>query len=121
MADGYLNKCKSCTRSDVAANRSQNIEAIRAYDRSRSTLPHRVALRKAIVDKWIKTHPKRRSAQVALNNAVRDGRVTVMLCFCCGKKAEAHHPDYDRPLDVVWLCAAHHKQAHAATREAVGA
>jgi hypothetical protein len=42
-------------------------------------------------------------------------------CFKCGiektpahdEKPEAHHPDYSAPLDVVWLCSAHHKQAHA--------
>lgn len=34
-------------------------------------------------------------------------------CWVCGEKAIAHHPDYDRPLDVVWLCQPHHKQTHA--------
>ena len=24
-----------------------------------------------------------------------------------------HHPDYSRPLDVVWLCDKHHKETHA--------
>lgn len=35
-------------------------------------------------------------------------------CKDCSKP-EAHHPDYANPLDVVWLCPAHHKQAHALT------
>lgn len=25
----------------------------------------------------------------------------------------AHHKDYDKPLDVVWLCAHHHALYHA--------
>ena len=30
-----------------------------------------------------------------------------------GDKAEAHHEDYSRPLDVVWLCSLHHHRRHA--------
>lgn len=68
---------------------------------------------------YIEEHPERRAAHVALGNAVRDGRVTPWpVCAipdCCSTKPQAHHPDYSRPLDVVWLCQAHHKQAHALT------
>jgi hypothetical protein len=31
----------------------------------------------------------------------------------CESRPQAHHPDYSKPLDVVWLCDDHHKQAHA--------
>ena len=34
-ADGYLNKCKDCTRFDVNKHRKENIEKVRAYDRNR--------------------------------------------------------------------------------------
>ena len=30
----------------------------------------------------------------------------------CGKIGEAHHPDYSKPLDVIWLCSEHHAQVH---------
>lgn len=119
MADGYLGKCKACTKADVSKRRMENIDACRAYDRARANEPHRVALRARVVSEWKAAHPKRRAAQVALGNAVRDGRVvpwpvcSVPECDC---KPEAHHPDYDTPLDVVWLCPPHHKQAHALVR-----
>lgn len=33
---------------------------------------------------------------------------------CAVKKVDAHHPDYDEPLTVLWLCRRHHQQLHAA-------
>ena len=113
MGDGHLGKCKDCAKADVKKHRQENLEAVRAYDKLRASQPHRVALAKRVQAAWRSKHPNRRAAQNALANAVRDGRVKKSPCWVCGEKAEAHHPDYDRPLDVVWLCSAHHSQAHA--------
>ena len=35
-------------------------------------------------------------------------------CSKCGKecKPQGHHDDYSRPLDVVWLCRACHRERH---------
>jgi len=118
MADGHLNKCKECTRTDVSKHRAANADSIREYDRERANLPHRVEARRQTIAAWAKANPKRRAAQIAVGNAVRDGRLKKLPCFVCGEKAEAHHPDYDRPLDVMWLCPPHHKQAHAMVKEA---
>lgn len=49
--------------------------------------------------------------------AIRSGSLVRKPCEVCGTdKVDAHHEDYDRPLDVRWLCRKHHKQAHAAPR-----
>ncbi len=113
MADGHLNKCKECTKNDVSKHREENIERIRQYDRDRAKLPHRIELKKEIVRRWNKKHPDRRNAQQKLRHAVQSGLVKKHPCWVCGEKAEAHHPDYSSPLDVVWLCTVHHKQTHA--------
>ena len=56
-------------------------------------------------------------AHNAISKAILRGKLAPWPCEICGDKAEAHHPHYDVPLLVTWLCDAHHKQAHAETIE----
>lgn len=60
-----------------------------------------------------KKFPQREKARAAVAYAIRLGKIVSMPCLVCGEHAEAHHPDYSRPLDVVWLCDTHHKEVHA--------
>ena len=113
MTDRRLGKCKECTKQDVLKHRQENLERIRAYDRMRASQPHRLAAKKKTVKEYNAKYPERRVANIALGNAVRGGKVKKQPCWVCGEKAVAHHPDYSRPLEVVWLCQPHHKQAHA--------
>ncbi len=119
--------CKECVKASVKANRLEKIDHYRQFDRMRGSMPHRVAARqeyaktaayaeshKAAAIRWSEKHPERRRANIAVNNALRDGVLIRLPCWVCGEQAEAHHPDYSRPLDVVWLCQPHHKQAHKA-------
>ncbi|MDB5777556.1 MAG: hypothetical protein JWP38_3689 [Herbaspirillum sp.] len=107
-------------------HRQENLEHIRAYDRLRGSMPHRVAAKVEYAKtgayreshnkaskRYVAAEPKRYIARNILNAAVRDKKITPWPCMVCGAVAEAHHPDYDRPLDVVWLCPHHHRQAHA--------
>jgi len=130
MADGYMGKCKVCHRLNIKQARERNAEYYKEFDRNRANLPHRVQARaeyaqtekgkeahKRSVKRWQGTHPNRKAASNILNNAIRDGKVFRLPCFICGGKAHAHHPDYDRPLDVVWLCPKHHREAHVLAKE----
>ena len=104
--------CKECRKRRVRENRRQKIDYYRAHDRVRSALPHRAELRKRVSIEWKATNPDHRRAQVALGNALRDGKVVRPdECEGCGQAAriEAHHHDYSKPLVVVWLC----KPCHA--------
>jgi len=125
MKDGHFNECKECIKTRVKKRRWENIDKCREYDRQRAMLPHRVKARAEYIrtdrgkmaharasTAWMRKHPNRRAASHILNNAIKYGKVQRQLCFICGAKAHAHHPDYDRPLDVVWLCPKHHKEAH---------
>jgi hypothetical protein len=64
---------------------------------------------------WQKRNPEKRRAQNAINNALRDGKITKPEnCQKCGSdgRIEAHHPDYSKPLEVAWLCNRDHVAAH---------
>lgn len=57
----------------------------------------------------------KRRARTAVNHAVRDGRLTNPgKCSKCGKEgySEAHHEDYSKKLDVVWVCKKCHMEIH---------
>ena len=113
MADGHLNKCKECTKNDVAQHREKNIEAIRAYDRERGKKPERIKANTEVNRAWRAEDRRRQAAHSAVSKAIRSGHLVRQPCIRCGeKKSVAHHEDYDRPLDVMWLCQPCHKQRH---------
>lgn len=141
MSDGHLNKCKTCTKKDSLRYRYKNLEACRLYEKSRANHPHRVLLRKRYAEteayatshrissiKWVILNPEKRKeailkwnnenkekrmAQGRLNYAVKIGKMIRDPCINCGnKKSHGHHLDYARPLDVIWLCSACHKNVH---------
>ena len=56
--------------------------------------------------------PSMEKAHSAVKTAIKNGTLTRQPCRACGNpKTEAHHEDYSKPLDVVWLCRVHHRQA----------
>ena len=113
MADGYLNKCKACTKSDVGKHREENIDKIREYDRQRGKLPERVKHTIETTRAWRKADRRRAAAHSAVARALKSGALVPQPCErCASEKVVAHHEDYDKPLEVMWLCQACHKQRH---------
>jgi len=132
MADGHLNKCKECAKSDVKQNRHERADYYREYDAWRFKNDARVKQRqksyiltqngadrmRAAKTNWINSNPEKRAAHVILGNAVRDGRIIKpKSCSNCGnfypsRKIHAHHHDYSKPLDVTWLCLYCHADHH---------
>lgn len=65
--------------------------------------------------RWRKRNPKSYIAHLAVGAALRHGVIERQPCEQCGaSKSEAHHPDYQQPYDVTWLCRKCHKAVHAA-------
>lgn len=114
--DGHYNKCKECIKSYALAYRAENIEKIREYDRARGSRQSKTYLKQ-----YREKYPNKYKAHTKLNNALRDGRIQKQPCEICGADSVAHHDDYSKPLEVRWLCQAHHKQWHAKHGEAKNA
>lgn len=58
-------------------------------------------------------YPEKIKAREAVSRAVKSGKLKRLPCEVCGdQNSQAHHEDYSRPLDVVWLCRKHHRQRH---------
>jgi len=136
MTDGHLGKCKACTKRDVRINRAANADYYREFERARAMLPHRVAarnayqktdagraaLRRATV-KYRKNNPHKCTATNAVSYAVREGRLDkpgmCERCNCNGTVIHGHHEDYNRPLDVLWLCPQCHTERHKEINDAL--
>ncbi len=56
---------------------------------------------------------KLEAAKLVYNRAIANGRLVRGPCAICGKpNGVGHHENYDKPLDVVWLCPSHHRLRH---------
>jgi hypothetical protein len=85
-------ECITCKRREYQRKRyinkeTQRVERVRAaWDLKKKTL-----------------------ARNTLNNAIQSGKIERQPCSVCGiSPADAHHTNYTKPLDVVWLCKTHH-------------
>ncbi len=79
---------------------------------------------KARIDNWRETNKEKRLAHRIIDGAIAKGSINPPeRCTVCNKKRklDAHHEDYSKPLDVIWLCRKHHiarhKQIDAETAE----
>ena len=93
----------------------------RAYARSESGNKVQHEYRKRNKDKINKAHTERRkslsnkmkNAWWTVWNARKSGRLIQEPCVVCGsEKSQAHHEDYDKQLEVIWLCRKHHAEKH---------
>lgn len=109
--DGRRSECRIC-RSDQQRVRIQLIKAD----------PERYA---ALKSKWAASAKMRYLAGIRygtkeklrargiVHDMLRDGRLLRQKCEKCDLPGEAHHPDYNKPKEVRWLCRGHHSREHA--------
>lgn len=103
--DGRSSICKTCRRDDVDPVKHR--ERARVY---RTKHPERA---KAAWDRSTKKHPKKLAARKAVTYAVKTGKLVKQPCEGCGNAlAQAHHEDYEKKLDVRWLCSECHGKEH---------
>ena len=104
MPDGHLNQCKDC-RIQYAARYSKTPKGkVVERRRNQKRKVYLYAMDKKMKKKWRHKYLARSKVTAAL----RCGRLKKAACQLCGnqnlKQIDAHHVDYGKPLDVVWLC-----------------
>lgn len=60
-------------------------------------------------------YPEKRSARRSISYAIARGLMTKpSTCTRCSLEGyiEGHHPDYQKPLEVIWLCRECHNKEH---------
>lgn len=65
---------------------------------------------------------KKQDARTKARRYLLKGIIIKENCRLCGSdNAQMHHPDYNKPTDVAWLCAPCHNQYHALERRVYAA
>lgn len=110
--DGYRNSCKVCLNSRSRQYRKENRKRISEYERERRGNDKRRDARRLHLRREAIVNPEKTSARKAVSLALRDGSLVRKPCEACGvtEKVQAHHADYNKPLDVRWLCFKHHRE-----------
>lgn len=130
MVGGRRNACKECTRKDYAKWRALNPETSRRCSarwksRNYESVQEYAAtwkienpeVHRRLNARWAARNPEKVKAHLAVYHAVLDGRLFKKPCHCGTVEVEAHHENYTKPLEVVWLCKQHHTKADERRRE----
>jgi hypothetical protein len=123
MADGHLNKCKTCAKFDVAERERIKSQDFEWYEKELERHRLKSARRRkegfksihaaAGLKAWQIRNKFKRRAHHKVQHALRSGKLTREPCCICGDpKTEGHHDDYSKPLNVRWLCKKHHDEVH---------
>ena len=126
---GVQTECKECTKTRVRAFRLLNIERLRAYDRNRPNADERridnlrryrerTSTPAGRAREWERKKKYLNSDKKACNtivgNAIRGGKLVKEPCERCNSEdsVHAHHEDYTKPMEVIWLCPPCHGLRH---------
>lgn len=118
-SNGHMKECKFCAN---AATRARN-RAGYGPDQKRSkrlqTIKRRESGKTSEHSKRMyQKYPEKSKARAILNHTLKKGEVVKLPCYVCGvTKVEAHHQDYNKPLEVIWVCRLHHNKIHREIRD----
>lgn len=114
--------CKTCVKLRQRLLYRKNRRVRKRYEKERETRADRKAQKARAQARHRRNNPLKYKARTAVGNALRDGRLTRRPCAGCGtsKRVQAHHHDYSKPLDVIWLCFRCHREGEHG-QEAVAA
>jgi hypothetical protein len=118
--DGLRTWCRRCCREYLRTYYTKHRDQFRRYAKKQdSKYPDRAAERE-YHRRWMNDHPEVSAAGNAVNNAITAGRIArpsnCEICEGIGN-IHGHHPDYNKKLEVAWLCRQCHNRLHVWLRE----
>ena len=105
--NGLSFRCRSCV--------SKMYKLWREKNKARLTSKEHKVKRNELAYKYMKKYPEKQRARASVAYALKHGKIQKLPCQtsgCKDKKVHAHHPDYSKPLKVIWLCVPHHEAIH---------
>jgi hypothetical protein len=114
MGDGHLNKCKVCVKERIRLYRIAQPERVAAIDKIKY---EKAKLRSAFRFQRLEYQRAKRTPEINRAHQCTQRRLRVFkpdLCEQCHEREakHAHHPDYKKPLNVIWLCIRCHQRLH---------
>ena|SRR3990167_9115190 len=124
--DGHIWICKPCYHKVYGerikiANRNYRIKLRPILQKKTATSVRR--RRKLNLEKYRKAGRERYKRDYHISKtatkvrwAIENGKlIKPRYCSCCGceRKIQAHHEDYSKPYNVIWLCSSCHGFLHA--------
>lgn len=98
--------------------REAEVKRLRAQGATLSSIGKRYGLTRQSIDQILNAEKK--AARSLINHLIARGRITrPKFCSWCGSSVdiEAHHPAYEYPMFVLWLCADCHTQVEKADNQ----
>jgi hypothetical protein len=111
----YRKVCKVCYCDSVHKwnkenNDKHNANARKSYMNHKDETLHKVKV-------YRMNNPQKKHAVNLINSNIRSGSIIrLKSCEICGNggNIQGHHPDYNEPLRVVWVCVSCHRKIHLA-------
>lgn len=125
LAEHGRKKCKECQKVKSTNAFFKNSRSFDLLD-SKCRICNSERIRKYKVPGYNSENCKRyneknkekRAAHRKVQHALKNMILKKDPCSICGNlKSEAHHNDYNKPLEVIWFCRAHHAAHHEIKRK----
>lgn len=114
--DGLNSRCRSCQKGQWERFYDENKGTLSSKRKpAKKTEKWRAKMRRAARRRYEK-FPKQIKAKRSVQTAIENGTLVRGECEWssgeCNGRIEGHHCDYNKPLEVMWLCIFHHKKWH---------